>query len=247
MAYLNNIQLRILSEFLDAPSRPADTMTLHELRGFLWGLASAPADVDEDEWLPFVFEGDDLNFSDTEKKKKITTLMLGLWDEQFTRIEDEDSELASNDYRWNDAADQRWPLTAWCTGLLKAHYWQEESWNALLAETEPVETEDGIFDIAEEVETTLDVAALFADTDGAMQETEDNSADLLASLPEMAEQLPWIMMNYAECGCLLGDVLEAKTQEPYRREQAKIGRNDACFCGSGKKYKNCCINAANDE
>ena len=91
MAYLNNIQLRILSEFLDAPSRPAETMTLHELRGFLWGLASAPADVDEDEWLPFVFEGDDPNFSDSDEEEKITTLMLGLWDEQFTRIEDEDS------------------------------------------------------------------------------------------------------------------------------------------------------------
>lgn len=22
----------------------------------------------------------------------------------------------------------------------------------------------------------------------------------------------------------------------------KIGRNDPCFCGSGKKYKHCCIN-----
>lgn len=32
---------------------------------------------------------------------------------------------------------------------------------------------------------------------------------------------------------------EAK-QEPYRREQPKIGRNDPCPCGSGKKYKNCC-------
>ena len=25
-----------------------------------------------------------------------------------------------------------------------------------------------------------------------------------------------------------------------RREAAKVGRNDACPCGSGKKYKNCC-------
>ncbi|MCB6994044.1 preprotein translocase subunit SecA [bacterium 210820-DFI.6.37] len=31
-----------------------------------------------------------------------------------------------------------------------------------------------------------------------------------------------------------------KKQEPYRREQPKIGRNDPCPCGSGKKYKNCC-------
>jgi len=25
-----------------------------------------------------------------------------------------------------------------------------------------------------------------------------------------------------------------------RREQPKVGRNDACPCGSGKKYKQCC-------
>ncbi|MEY8354100.1 SEC-C metal-binding domain-containing protein [Lachnospiraceae bacterium 54-53] len=28
--------------------------------------------------------------------------------------------------------------------------------------------------------------------------------------------------------------------EPYRRSAPKIGRNQPCPCGSGKKYKNCC-------
>lgn len=28
--------------------------------------------------------------------------------------------------------------------------------------------------------------------------------------------------------------------ETFRREQPKIGRNDPCSCGSGKKYKKCC-------
>jgi preprotein translocase subunit SecA len=31
-----------------------------------------------------------------------------------------------------------------------------------------------------------------------------------------------------------------KKQETFRRADAKIGRNDPCPCGSGKKYKNCC-------
>ncbi|MCQ2548213.1 MAG: preprotein translocase subunit SecA [Clostridia bacterium] len=31
-------------------------------------------------------------------------------------------------------------------------------------------------------------------------------------------------------------------QETVRREGPKIGRNDPCPCGSGKKYKNCCMN-----
>lgn len=28
---------------------------------------------------------------------------------------------------------------------------------------------------------------------------------------------------------------------PYVRDNPKIGRNDPCSCGSGKKYKKCCM------
>jgi preprotein translocase subunit SecA len=28
--------------------------------------------------------------------------------------------------------------------------------------------------------------------------------------------------------------------ETYRREEPRVGRNDPCPCGSGKKYKKCC-------
>ncbi len=30
------------------------------------------------------------------------------------------------------------------------------------------------------------------------------------------------------------------TTPPFRRTTAKIGRNDPCTCGSGKKFKRCC-------
>ena len=33
----------------------------------------------------------------------------------------------------------------------------------------------------------------------------------------------------------------ASKREPVRAEK-KIGRNEPCPCGSGKKYKNCCMN-----
>jgi uncharacterized protein YecA (UPF0149 family) len=33
----------------------------------------------------------------------------------------------------------------------------------------------------------------------------------------------------------------AQKQEPYRRPAPKIGRNQACPCGSGKKHKRCCL------
>lgn len=35
--------------------------------------------------------------------------------------------------------------------------------------------------------------------------------------------------------------------KPLHRKNAKVGRNDPCPCGSGKKYKNCCMNSGNYE
>ena len=32
---------------------------------------------------------------------------------------------------------------------------------------------------------------------------------------------------------------ERVAQQPYRRSEPKVGRNDPCPCGSGKKYKQC--------
>ncbi|MCF8296211.1 MAG: SEC-C domain-containing protein [Saprospiraceae bacterium] len=33
---------------------------------------------------------------------------------------------------------------------------------------------------------------------------------------------------------------------PYKKEEPEIGRNAPCPCGSGKKYKNCCLNKKSD-
>ncbi len=34
--------------------------------------------------------------------------------------------------------------------------------------------------------------------------------------------------------------LERKLNPPVRHEVIKIGRNEPCMCGSGKKFKQCC-------
>ena len=40
---------------------------------------------------------------------------------------------------------------------------------------------------------------------------------------------------------VLEEIREGKI-DPIRREEPKIGRNDPCPCGSGRKYKRCCLN-----
>ncbi len=41
----------------------------------------------------------------------------------------------------------------------------------------------------------------------------------------------------------LDDLDDAEPCMPYQRTEPKVGRNDPCPCGSGKKYKKCCLNS----
>ena len=46
-------------------------------------------------------------------------------------------------------------------------------------------------------------------------------------------------MRHSNPGSKITNQVE-KTDTVIRRQTPKIGRNDPCPCGSGKKYKNCC-------
>ena len=35
---------------------------------------------------------------------------------------------------------------------------------------------------------------------------------------------------------------DLEVDHPHQRKDQKIGRNDPCHCGSGRKYKKCCMN-----
>ena len=63
-----------------------------------------------------------------------------------------------------------------------------------------------------------------------------------ASLARRAAQEAPAGGGMAAAGQMPGAALEeVKKQETVRRQTPKIGRNDDCPCGSGKKYKNCCM------
>jgi preprotein translocase subunit SecA len=48
--------------------------------------------------------------------------------------------------------------------------------------------------------------------------------------------------EHAEASSAYGDdeqEVDAEPQQPFVREEKKVGRNEPCPCGSGKKYKHC--------
>ena len=71
--------------------------------------------------------------------------------------------------------------------------------------------------------------------DDVADRTEDDSViEVIDTLCGRAE-------NIVRNDCLFGDpFINVQMETTYQRETPKIGRNDLCPCGSGKKYKKCC-------
>lgn len=57
------------------------------------------------------------------------------------------------------------------------------------------------------------------------------------------ENVDTAMTDEADGGHECGDPHCGDHIMPFRRDTPKVGRNDACPCGSGKKYKKCCLSA----
>ena len=93
--------------------------------------------------------------------------------------------------------------------------------NDSLVEANPIDT----------MEEDTSVNLIF-DKEKLYKNMVDAKADWLYELPQ------WDAIFDAETKKAL--YLEQKKSGTVRREGKKIGRNDPCPCGSGKKYKQCC-------
>ncbi len=65
--------------------------------------------------------------------------------------------------------------------------------------------------------------------------------DAIAEQRRQAEAMAKIEMQHAQAsnGELTQSDEQADSHETFVREQPKVGRNEPCPCGSGKKYKQC--------
>ena len=71
--------------------------------------------------------------------------------------------------------------------------------------------------------------------DDVADRTEDPS--VISTIDILSEQAERILENNAYYGNPFAGI---QREMPYQRETPKVGRNDPCPCGSGKKYKKCC-------
>jgi len=225
-----------LTELLKLATVPDDALTLEELHGFLFGLAITPEVVKPSEWLPLVFGEKMLSVHD---EKKSTLLLERLFAVHNRLIDEQNKGIL----RFPFTMTRQSFVQDWCYGLFMALTVRRNVWGI---------EEKNIGYILEKGEGAAFAAAIVSmvglpgaldEPDGEQGEeplADKEKADFYLSL---LDRLPDAVATL----CLEGRSADVRRrwgamnvvpQQPRRVE--KIGRNDPCPCGSGKKYKKCC-------
>src|SRR3954452_8084589 len=214
------VDLEALDRFLMSDASPEDCMQLSDLDGFLTGIAIGPEPVPPSEWLPAVWGGEEPVFDDAEQARTVIGLIMTRYDEVLRVLAADPGAYAPLFWEGPDgeviAAD-------WAEGFADAVRLRPEAWRPLLEDREALVM-------------LMPILALCGDAeDGSPLELDpEEDADLLAQAPEL------IPACAAGIAAFWKDRRGRPTKGAGRARRPKVGRNDPCPCGSGRKYKRCC-------
>jgi uncharacterized protein len=217
-ARLTPADLDRLEALLSAPHLQ-ESMTLDALQGLFCAVASAPAPIAPEQWLPVALGKHE--FASEAEGREITGLLLRFAADTARDIAEEQG-LDVITYPAEDGEEE---LSVWCEGYLVGVALAEPDWYS-----------------AGEPETVEELLFPFVALSGRLKEHALESGE---PWPEAADEAK--LMEGAR------DVFYDTVEEafkywfdnrvnrvPQKREAPKVGRNDPCPCGSGKKFKACC-------
>lgn len=241
---------RRLEQALGRERRAERPLSYPQVAGFLYAVVAAPHTIVPSRWWPLVL-GDEPEAAadDTEGFAEALMALNNLAAHQVLAEPPAFPPGCGPPARAAEAMGPA-PFGQWVEGFLGGHRWLDEQWQRVLDD-----------DQASHMHLALTTLAVFADraTAATMLGGEDGSvaADDPA-VDELAEQtLPFVdealdgYMRIARAVRLAlhaageyddedtGAAAEAASG-PYRRQGPRVGRNDPCPCGSGRKYKHCC-------
>ena len=228
---------KALTQFLAAPARPEGTLSFHEAQGFLFAIACAPEMIRPSEWLPLIFNEQDAQYADMDEGQSILQSLMDLYNiintQVFTSNEVLPDDITIKATALDNVGEEA-PLGRWSNGFLIGHEWLMEMWDHFTPEA-----------LDEELGSSLLILSFFSDRRLAEAYYQDIAESSGQTLDKFADNLLGMfedaMHSYANLARSIQTALAKQDapQTPYVRED-KVGRNDPCPCGSGKKYKKCC-------
>lgn len=230
MASLSNEEMDELDSFLMSDATSDETMQLDCLDGFLTAIVSGPVMLKPSEWLPHVWgptEDDAPTFNTLEQAERITGLIMRqlngiIWSMQH----DPDTfEPTFDTAVYPDDQHEYINGEMWAYGYMSGIDLQRQNWKTF-------------FDEPNSADVLRPIYLLGADD---VTPEEEALTETPAQREKLSEQIPAsVAWMYRFWQPYRRAMAERAIATSYQREHPKVGRNDACPCGSGKKFKKCC-------
>ena len=204
-----------LMELLDAKSEAHNTMRCDEVQGFMMALLSGPDALNPTNWLPEIL-GEESLF-DAKERTEVERLVMAMAADMRMKLNE---KILPDLWFYEDEAGNP-DFYTWCNAYLYALDIVPTDWFEAVDQEEfedlfyPIMALGGIYDDEENGEVILHL-------------NEKELIQLESDLPHVLLDIYWYWQAIIN------------KPQTVRREGEKVGRNDPCQCGSGKKYKACC-------
>ncbi len=223
--------LSVIEAFLTSPERTDIRMDIDEFQGAMVALLSHPDEPLSSELSFLALGNDSLGLDQWFSDEDILKAWLCFSDQLYEALSEERFLLA--DFYSLTESEPPESFRQWCHGYLLGYMECEAAWSeahAFLA------TQD-VGDLREDHDSMLSLFVAFAE----WSETLKNNPDPQRFIREWGN-IAEVLSDGVQRYFTIAAILEPEpVEQPYQREVEKVGRNDPCPCGSGKKYKKCCL------
>ncbi|RTL52674.1 MAG: YecA family protein [Rhodocyclaceae bacterium] len=231
-AVLSEKELAELDRFLSSDATSDQAMMVDTLDGYLTAIALGPVTLPADRWLPRIWgpkDGDLPDFASADQAARITGLIQRHLNGIIDRLHADDFEPILDTVAYQDKEREYLDGEMWSFGFLTGLGLARREWQPL-------------FENGKAMEALLPIYLLGAEDISAEQRKQvQTPAQREALAKQIAAGVAVLYQFWLPYREAMHERIVATTVQ---RDAPKVGRNDPCPCGSGKKFKKCCGAAA---
>ena len=203
--------------YLDCYGHDGSILDASELHGYFVSLACSPQLIMPSVWMPVIWGGEEYapEWEDLEETETFTDMVMAFYNSVLEEMSSGEFDPLFLEGMFD--GESVIIVDEWCHGFLRGL----DLWGVLSTEDEVVVSE------------AIKPMQLFTSDESFDLRKEMGSEAIEAKQLEIAPAIASLYRHFR------GQVRRSGFTQV--REVSKIGRNDPCPCGSGKKYKKCCL------
>lgn len=242
----------LLNRFISLFPNRDEAWTLDEIQGFFFGLAMIPEPIMPSEWIQELQQGYELEYSSMKEANEIHQCIIDQFNNHLTKFIQGTLRYPFTIDPFLD--DNLSAITDWVSGFLFALSLREEYWTDEMLPpgiSQDLAEEAGFaYFMVNAILYPQDARDMFAslpksrlkELDFDSHDSPENDMKIIALALSGLEEHVNILIEFAtELDAYRKHQMTARPHAMATSPQLKIGRNQPCPCGSGKKYKKCCM------